>query len=89
MITQRHLLAIEHRHDRVQYGAVEDPILEQDVALLLIEEIKRLRALVVSNMPLARVETIAWQERYADLLAREAKKRMSEHLDAIFRGAPR
>lgn len=76
MLTQKHLLAVEHRYIEAEHGAVEDPILEQpasEVALLLVEEIKRLRALFVENLSLARIESVAWRERYANL-ARQYKQ---------------
>ncbi|MDQ5823416.1 MAG: HNH endonuclease [Chloroflexota bacterium] len=86
MLTQRHLLAIEHVHLHVKRGRIEDPILENDVELLLIEEIKRLRALIVENLPFARMESQAWRVRYADLTAIESRRRMSTPLDSLFDG---
>jgi hypothetical protein len=69
MLTQKMLLAVESECLSLEGEGLTDPILEQEVSveLLLVEEIKRLRALIVENLTLARVESRAWKDRYANL----------------------
>lgn len=68
-LTQKQLLAIEDHYLAAGSQGATDYILEQDleIALLLVEEIKRLRALMVVRPGLARVESIAWRDRFASL----------------------
>lgn len=79
MITQKQLLAIEHQYGHLfegytQSNIVEDPIVDYDVAPLLIEEVKRLRALIIVNPALAYMESIAWRERYVSLVPKPMLK---------------
>jgi hypothetical protein len=83
MLTRRHLLAIEHAYSSVldpqdkQGGVVVDPIVEYDVPRILLAELKRLRVLIVVQPDLAWLESLAWRERYASLMAKSKPSKSS------------
>jgi hypothetical protein len=68
LVTQRHLLAIEHRYFGGDGDLIEDPIMEYDVAAILVAELQRVRALIILDPIFARVESQAWIARYASLM---------------------